>query len=798
MKRKLIDRRLWREGMRQLSLVGIMTFIVMELTAILVPVGYFISWQQTLNDPSNSFGIANLSGTVAQPLLFAMPYTAAPLMTLFLFRFLNKRSASDVYHQFPVRRECLYLSFFAAIAAWLTAIIVISAATGQLLFAVLLPARYALDAVGLWIYAFNMLAGSLLVAAGTSVAMSVTGNAFNNLVSAVCLLFVPRLVLLIFTELLINGLAVLPSDAVFPLFSVFYNIPAGLILGLFTGSSGKCSTDVGAGVYSLCLALAYVVLAAILFRRRKSEAAERASLNRGVQALLRVTVGFVVALVPCVLIAEEVLNGSGLDADTVFWIVTVYIIALVAMMIYELITTRRWKYLTRAFASFGIVLGLSALFVGGEALGQALIWSVEPTAEDIAYVRFSGDNLLFERRMDELTFDQPEVKELVAQGLSQAIADDRDDRGRLESYNYDRDVKIRTGLLTVSRRLRLTPAQAKQLDEALAANEAFLTQYTTLPPWEEVGLYIYDGELTAAEQRQVYESLCDELAALNDPAAWYRYVASEATESLTASELGVTVELLEAGRYYAYDLQIPREFTKTCDLLMQAITAGTREPLVEMLGDENYKINGLSLSSTGFWQDDEYKTIGRLVDTPLAAERRALIGLLSTDVKPSTAGSVVKMELEVSADRADYDYYHSNLVLYVPVNESNAAFLDALRVETDVHADITTMTDKISYSDWRKQGDFRWDVEITDPQDRRAIAALFTHAKTFEWWPEEEPLAVEEMYLQFEGEGGERSLYPVPGEDGYFHCGDDCGFLLITPSEWTELKTILARYDLEL
>ncbi len=678
MKRKLFDRRLWREGMRQLSLVGIMSFIVMELTAILVPVGHYIAWRQSTQSYAT---VSVLAGQVAQPLLFAMPYTVAPLMALFLFRFLNKRSASDVYHQFPVRRECLYLSFFTAIATWLTIITAISAATSQLLFSVLLSARYTLNAAGLWIYAFNMLAGSLLVAAGTTVAMSVTGNVFNNLVSAVCLLFVPRLVLLIFTELLIDGLEVLPSDAVFPLFSTFYHVPAGLILGLFTGSSGKCATDVGAGIYSLCLALVYVVLAAVLFRRRKSEAAERASLNRGVQALLRVTVGFVVALIPCIMITEAFLSDYGLDADTMFWIVTTYLIALVVMMCYELITTRRWKHLPRAFAGFGVVLGLSALFVGGEALGRTLIWSVEPTAEDIAYVQFDSDNRLFERRMDRLTFDQPEVKELVAVGLSQAIANDRDDIGRLEGYNYDRDVKIRTGLLTVSRRLRLTPAQAKQLDEALTANEAFLAQYTTLPPWEEVGLYIYGGELTAAEQRQLYESLCNELEALNDPQAWYRYIASDAAEGLVASDLRITVELTEGGRYYSYGLNIPREFTKTCDLLMQAITAGTRESLVEMLGDETYKINGLSLSSTVFWQDGTYKTIGRLVDTPLAAERRALIGLLSTDAKPSTAGSVVRMELEVSADRADYDYYHSNLVLYVPIDESNAAFLDALRVE---------------------------------------------------------------------------------------------------------------------
>ena len=43
MKRRWFSPPLWREGLRQLSLIGIMSFVVLELCAILVPVGFLVN-----------------------------------------------------------------------------------------------------------------------------------------------------------------------------------------------------------------------------------------------------------------------------------------------------------------------------------------------------------------------------------------------------------------------------------------------------------------------------------------------------------------------------------------------------------------------------------------------------------------------------------------------------------------------------------------------------------------------------------------------------------------------------------
>ena len=794
MKRKLFDRHLWREGMRQLSLIGIMTFIVMELTAILVPVGYFISWQQTLNDPSNSFGLSNLAGTVAQPLLVMLPYTAAPLMTLFLFRFLNKRSASDVYHQFPVRRECLYLSFFAAIATWLTVITVISATTGQLLFAVLLPTRYALDAAGLWIYAFNMLAGSLLVAAGTTVAMSVTGNAFNNIVSTTALLFVPRLVLLIFTEQLIESIWVLPTDTVVPLLSVFYNIPAGMILGLFTGDAGSCITDPYAGVYSLCVALVYMGLAAWLFCRRKSEAAERASLNRGVQALLRVTVGFVIALIPCVLF----ISGET-SANTVFWIVTVYIIALVVMMIYELITTRRWKNLPRAFASFGIVLGLSALFVGGEVLGRELILAVEPTAEDITSVQFLDDSDFFDQRVSKLTFDEPEVKELVALGLSQAIAADRvesitDDPDEEKRTYYDsiREVKIRMGLFSVARRIRLSEKQDAALEAALKQNATFRQAYTQLPAWGTPGLTVSSGAVSSTALKATYEAFREEVAAC-DFEDWYGFLQGETSTTLVDGELTLRLCFTARGQEHMRHVSIPWEFTETCRQAIVNSDEARAEAIRLLEAGTAVKYFDFQPLPTAY----KYCGTEQLSGFEVNEETREyLLALLKNGTKPTPETAVARLSFY------DYDGYIRD-PLFVTLDDTNYwAFVGLNGGEVHVR-ELNLEYANAIYCEILENGTYRR-VEIGGIIDRIRLEEIMNAKVQWSFGAVSGiygalRLYIEGIYLDGQYDTAELYLYPDLEGSGTLLLTADadsvCRYIELYPVPWKELVTILGSYD---
>lgn len=817
MKRRIFDLRLWREGMRQLSLIGIMTFIVMELTAILVPVGYFISWQQSIGTYNESYGISALSGSVGQPLLVLMPCVVAPLMTLYLFRFLNKRSASDFYHQFPVKRTCLYFSFFAAIAVWMTAITAISALTGQMMFRLLLSARYTLMGIELWIYAFNMLAGGLLVAAVATVAMSVTGSVFNNIVSTLSLLYVPRLILLVFSELLIDNLWVLPSDTIFPLLSVHYNVPAGMLQGLFVGQAGKSLTDPYAGLYTLFVALLYMLLAAWLFSRRKSEAAEHASLNRWVQALLRITIGFVIALIPCVLLVE----GDG-DMDSLFWVVVVYIIALVVMMCYELITTRRWRNLPRAFGSFGIVLLLSALFIGGEALGRELVLMVEPTAEQITGVQFVEDGDFFDYRVSELTFEEKEVHELVSTGLSQAIARERGenlsdetsdvvvyDKDTLEvtdslnDYSYARIVKIRMGLYTVTRRIRLNHAQDQALGKAMTANEEYRRMYSELPEWGTPGFTVMGNTVPDKVLRAVYESLRRSVADW-DFDDWYAFLNNQPS-SLLDSKLNLYLTLTIRGNKYTRLLAIPWEFSEACQMAISA-TNEERETLARWLETDGYTVNyvGIQPLPSAFKDcGDSHFSVSEYDDDV----RTWLLELLKSETSPSVNGRVVELQVQgdtyMTAASRRYSVYvsvdHTNLWAYRAL--TNRFYTDFNYYPgIDLHNADAVYCEVLEGETYRR-------VEITGVIDSDRVKNLCTGEE--KWTEETAPGSYGSLRLVFEGEylnddydTTQVHLYPDMNGSGMLLLSADptgiCSYVELYPMDWKELLGILARYEIHL
>ena len=130
MKKRFFDVGLYLDGLRQLRIIGVMMFVILELEAILMPLGQYINILQRQGNGDLFYagiGVVNFSGM--HPLLLLSFTVFAPVMVLYLFSFLNKRSSSDFYHALPNTRVSLFFSFFAAVITWVTAACVISSMT---------------------------------------------------------------------------------------------------------------------------------------------------------------------------------------------------------------------------------------------------------------------------------------------------------------------------------------------------------------------------------------------------------------------------------------------------------------------------------------------------------------------------------------------------------------------------------------------------------------------------------------------------------------------------------------------
>ena len=116
MKKRFFDVGLYLDGLRQLKIVGVMLFVILELEAILIPLGQYIAILQRLEySPSAVYNMGVVNFLQMHPLLVLTFTVFAPVMMLYLFSFLNKRNSSDFYHSLPNPRLSLFFSFFAAV-----------------------------------------------------------------------------------------------------------------------------------------------------------------------------------------------------------------------------------------------------------------------------------------------------------------------------------------------------------------------------------------------------------------------------------------------------------------------------------------------------------------------------------------------------------------------------------------------------------------------------------------------------------------------------------------------------------
>ncbi len=499
---RLFSGALYREGLRQIRLISILAFVIFELEAILNPLGQFIGIQSHIADgyiPS----VETLDFLSVHPLLITTFCVLAPLLTLTLFHFLNKRSTSDFYHSIPHTRVSLFFSFAAAILTWILGIMVVTTATAVGLFA-LMPQFFALNLTGILAAFFNLFAASCLVVASITIAMAVTGTTFTNIVVSCLILFLPRLLLTGLAVLIGQLLPIIHAD---DLFGNSFNVVTQAVFGTLLGSDSGLVSSTAGGLYTLGLALVYFLLAAWLFHRRKSEAAGQAAQGRGLQLVFRLAISLPVCLFPCAFVLMAALERTYFGVEELFLCFVLWLVAVLIYFLYELISTRRWKNLVRAVPGLGILalLNVAAIFTVMGVYHAVL--NVDPDVDDIQSVQILSDsNDYFAQKTNDICCDDPVIRQVVADALHQSIADIRANQFSTDAREAQR-VSIHLKGRTINRRLYLTAEQRQTIVERLSLNEDYKKALLELPDSRGLSTAVKIDGMTSAQALAIYETL---------------------------------------------------------------------------------------------------------------------------------------------------------------------------------------------------------------------------------------------------------------------------------------------------
>ena len=385
---------LYLEALKRIRLPGIILTVILTLEAILSPlglaVGYLMNKMMAARDNYEfHYSAEVLSGSELHMFLFLVAVVGAPIFAWVLFSFLNKRNASDFYHSLPHTRVALYVSNTAALLTWILGIIIVTSGISRLT-AALFPKVLTVESGTYLPYMAGIFAVSLLVSACIIVGKTLTGTIFSNLTVTALIMFFPRFVLSLVTSAVTLKLPVVPADHV----SFFLSPKLNIIMGVLSNYLGlrydevPCIYELSSQIYTIAIAVIYLVLGAVLFHLRKSETAQRPAPGRFMQAIYRIIIAFAVSVPFCYSIFAYEFD----EVTILFLYVLMFLLSALAYFIYEIITTRRWKNLVRAIPTFLVVIALDAALMCTMHGIVTVEGAFRPEAGDIEYVQLVSNS----------------------------------------------------------------------------------------------------------------------------------------------------------------------------------------------------------------------------------------------------------------------------------------------------------------------------------------------------------------------------------------------------------------------
>ena len=507
-------------------------------------------------------------------MLLTIPF--AFFMTLVLFRFLNSRAASDLYHAMPHKRISLYLSFSAAILAWMLILIVSSTLVSTIACTIVSQITLLYDTI--LPYTLSVLSISVLLMAGTLVGMSLSGTLFTNVLLSAIVMFFPRLCVTFLQNIVTGNLPFMVNNS--------YGLSGGrnLLFSLatvpFSGGSGSDVFDpsVKSIIYTFVLALIYFVIGMVLFCRRKSEVAGQSAPSRLFQHIYRILVTMIYCVFVTGALASDLESNGMAVSGSWFEYMVLYLVALLIYFVYELITTKKWRNLLSALPGLGVVVVLNGALLLGMHLSYQQIVSLRPAASEIesvsiegtayemdissGYVNYASYVGLASR---EIELTDPTIVTLVSYSLQENLETWDEDPEQYyakyyggDSYNSGKGqetytgmrVVIRTGNKEFERRIYISGENMNQLMEQLREETAYTDTWRNPPTPVDGSLMLYGNGnsdwLTEDDVQEIYDSYCAELKTVPfDTLYDYMTVGygGDVTLAYTFHEFGETLEI---------------------------------------------------------------------------------------------------------------------------------------------------------------------------------------------------------------------------------------------------------------
>lgn len=587
MKRKIFNPSLYLDSLRRTCLIGGLFTALLCIQSAIMFFGFNISYS-FYEEEAIGHSVETVSLFEMNPCILAIPLLLIPLVMLTLFSFMNSRSTSDFWHSTPFSRECLYTTFTAAALTWAIVAAVLSTTTAITLFS--LSPFYAINFETVFTTLLSTFSMSLLIAGVLAIASSITGTMLNTLITSAIILFVPRTIMLYFSSLVTNGTLFygLQNQG---FGSLSLNLIFGLVTSVLFGGTTilELLSDYTSIGYTALLGIVYLGIGLVLFKHRKSETASQSSVNKYLQAAIRIIVAFIVCLVPIYIITETHKSNEHIDSEQVFLCVVLYIVATVVYLLYELITTKKAKNMLKALPTLPILAVANIVMIIAVNQAYKAEYNYTPTPQNVSSIQLSdadGGNTesYFEKMMSVTDINDHNLETLLCDAYVQTRKA-YEDGSIYEKYDHNISVGFKEGNRYKYRQVFMTAEDFAKLNQLMDKNSQIKNIYNIDTIFEKAihkdfGINTsLDIQFTKEEKEEVYKLYKNDVKALSFD-EWY-YMACSPYDNLFTTANGeekyynslgeIYLSINIKGKAYYVNLPIDNRLENVYNLLINKI-----------------------------------------------------------------------------------------------------------------------------------------------------------------------------------------------------------------------------------
>ena len=367
------------------------------------------------------------------------------------------------------------------------------------------------------------------------------------------IVFLPRFIILLIASTVTDSVATATMECPVWILDNSYNMLTAQVFGAFeplyitSSSVPQMLLSIASNIYTLVLAVIYIVLGCVLFTKRKSETAGKPAPGWKLQFAIRTAIGFVISVLGVMLYIRE--KRGGYRGYFLEYIVVSFVVAAFVVIIYEVISSRKLHRIIKAMPSIILAYVLAAVFgvIVNAGIGQML--SYVPDTSKVKYVKMSivNDNMLsysyseekdyFEDILGRLKITDEEVIKLVADSIEDNLQNIQDisagyyNNGRKNEEYVKYNVYIKDGIFGRYRKVFIKQSEVVKLASKFGNMQDISKEYKNLPAFEDAKLTFMDNIITQEAAKEVYETFINEInsipftqyySCINDVSSRYR------------------------------------------------------------------------------------------------------------------------------------------------------------------------------------------------------------------------------------------------------------------------------------